>query len=236
MKIEGYNALVEYLKSDKKITLIELYENVKASRKLEVENLAQTHSIPIQHVKRRGKHQEGISALVEEEITLEEFETFIQSRREVGKSTILLLDQVQDPRNLGAIARSADAFGVDLMILPEHGGARISESAIKSSTGALSHVPLCYVTNLAHAVERLKQEGYWIYSVQMDGKSSFLTQDYSEKCAILLGSEGFGIRKKLAEKADFTVSIPMSGHVNSLNVSVAAGIILSVVHEKAQKA
>ncbi len=232
MVIEGANAVIEYIKSDKKITLIEIYENIKHSRKVQIEELAEKKGIMVKSVKKRSKNQDGITAIVDEELKLMEIEEFIHESVAKDKSIVLILDQVQDPRNLGAIIRSADAFGVDIIILPEHGSARVTDTAIKTSTGAISHIPLCYVTNLSQAMEKLKKVGYWIYSIDMVGDKTYLEEKYSAKSVILLGSEGFGIRKKVQEKADFTVTIPMSGNVNSLNVSVAAGIILSAVHEK----
>ncbi|MCX5773584.1 MAG: 23S rRNA (guanosine(2251)-2'-O)-methyltransferase RlmB [Fusobacteria bacterium] len=232
MIVEGANAVIEYIKSEKKMTLIEIYENIKHSRKIQIEELAEKKGITIQYVKKRSKNQDGITAIVDEELKLMEFEVFVHESISKNKSIVLILDQVQDPRNLGAIIRSADAFGVDIIILPEHGRARVTETTIKTSTGAISHIPICYVNNLSQAIEKLKKVGYWVYSIDTEGSKTYLEEKYSFKSVILLGSEGFGIRKKVQEKADFTVTIPMSGNVNSLNVSVATGIILSAVHEK----
>jgi 23S rRNA (guanosine2251-2'-O)-methyltransferase len=235
MIIEGMNALLEYIKSDKKVELVEIYSNININRKGRVISLCEKNGIPVKMVKKRSKNNEGIVAYIEEALNFVDLDEFIESTYTKEKCIAVLLDNVQDPRNLGAILRSADAFGVDIVIIPELGGSRVTEAAIKTSTGAASHVPICYVGNLGQAVEKLKKANFWTYGADMDGKRDYMQESYSDKTAIIVGSEGFGMRKKIKEKCDFIVNIPMSGHVNSLNVSVAASIILSAVHIKIKK-
>jgi 23S rRNA (guanosine2251-2'-O)-methyltransferase len=138
---------------------------------------------------------------------------------------VLILDGITDPHNLGAILRSADQFGVNAVIIPEHRSASAGTTIMKTSAGAAAHVPLCTVKNLNRSVEALKQEGFWVYSAEMDGTSLYKT-DFAQKSCIILGSEGKGVSRLLSEKSDHKISIPMQGHIDSLNVSVAAGIIL----------
>ena len=145
---------------------------------------------------------------------------------------IVILDGIQDPHNLGAIIRSVDAFGYDLMILPKNRSASINETVAHTSTGAIEHIKIMYVNSLNTAIDFLKDEGYWICGT--DAKGSVLTEDIDKSLnlGIIIGSEGFGMSKTLVKKSDFLISIPMCGHVNSLNASVSAGIVLKDLMRK----
>ena len=138
---------------------------------------------------------------------------------------VLILDSITDPHNTGAIIRSADQFGVDLVILPEHRGATDFEVISRTSAGASSWVKIALVPNLVRAVELLKQAGFWIYGADAGGTPA-KDLDISGKTALVMGSEGSGIARLLREKCDTIVSIPTRGKLDSLNVSVAAGILL----------
>lgn len=139
---------------------------------------------------------------------------------------ILLLDGIMDPHNLGAILRSVDAFGYDAVILPKNRSCSITETVAHISTGAIEHIRIAYVNSLSHFVERLKKEGYWICGTDAKGNTSLSEVDLNLNLAIIIGSEGFGMSRTLLKQTDFILSIPMVGHVNSLNASVSAGIIL----------
>ena len=143
-----------------------------------------------------------------------------------------MLDGIEDPHNLGAILRSADAFGVDGVIIKSRGGVGLNGTVAKVSTGAISYVKVAEVNNLTKAALKLKDAGYWI--VESDGSASLSYDEVDYHCPICLvvGSEGFGISRLLLSKADFVVKIPMKGHVNSLNASVATGILLSLISLK----
>lgn len=143
-----------------------------------------------------------------------------------NSSRVLLLDGIQDPHNLGAIIRSVDAFGYDFIILPKNRSAFINQTVAHVSTGAIEHVKIGYVNSLLSAVKELKDLGYWIVSTDASGNTLSENIDKSLKLAIIIGSEGFGISKTLLNQSDFILSIPMVGHVNSLNASVSTGIIL----------
>jgi 23S rRNA (guanosine2251-2'-O)-methyltransferase len=138
---------------------------------------------------------------------------------------VLILDSITDPHNVGAIIRSADQFGVDLVVLPEHRGATDFEVISRTSAGASSWVKIVLVTNLVRAVEQLKEAGFWVYGADAGGKpASEMT--LTGKTALVMGSEGSGMARLLREKCDAIVSIPTQGKLDSLNVSVAAGILL----------
>ena len=146
-------------------------------------------------------------------------------------SLIVILDGVTDPHNYGAILRSADQFGVDLVVSRSRRSVSESDTVARTSSGAVNFVKISVVNNLVRAVEELKKRGYWIYAADM-GDEPIFRMNLSGKTAIVMGSEGKGVSRLLAEKCDGRVSIPANGHVDSLNVSVAAGIILYEVRRQ----
>jgi 23S rRNA (guanosine2251-2'-O)-methyltransferase len=138
---------------------------------------------------------------------------------------VVVLDHIEDPHNLGAILRSADVFGVDLVIMPERRAARETDTVARASAGALAYVPVATVSNLARALEALKDKGFWTYAADMGGQS-LLTADLPRRVVLVMGSEGSGVSRLLKERCDGILSIPQHGHVDSLNVSVAAGVFM----------
>src|SRR5260370_32637275 len=141
-------------------------------------------------------------------------------------SLIVVLDGVEDPHNLGAILRTADAAGADGVVIPERRAAGITGTVVKSSAGASEHLPVAKVTNIARTLEDLKAQNIWTVGLDERGAQSYESLDYKMDCAIVLGAEGKGLHDLVARKCDFLVSIPMLGKVPSLNVSVAAGVVL----------
>lgn len=158
-------------------------------------------------------------------ITETSVQEFCSRLKEEDSSLVLVLDGITDPHNLGAILRSADQFGVDLVILPEHRSVKANETVTKVSSGAAQYVPMAVETNLRQAVDTLKGAGFWVYGADMNGENSY-TVSFPAKTAIVMGSEGNGISQLLRRNCDYMLSIPMRGHIDSLNVSVAAGILL----------
>lgn len=144
-------------------------------------------------------------------------------------SLVLILDEIQDIGNLGAILRSADAFGVDAIIYKKHHQADLlNENVIKTSTNAISYLTICEVVNLNRAVEELKNHQFWIYASCVDSDAKvYSSQDYPNKTAIIVGNENKGVSQLLQKNADIKIYIPQFGHVQSLNVSVATGILLA---------
>lgn len=137
---------------------------------------------------------------------------------------ILILDGITDPQNFGAILRVADGFGVDLVVIPEHESVGLTPAAVKASAGASEWVAVAQVTNLARAIETLKKKGFWVYAAAADGDRAD-TIDFTGKVALVMGSEGKGVRRNVLEHSDRTVSIPMFGHVDSFNVASAAAVL-----------
>ena len=148
----------------------------------------------------------------------------------------MVLDGIEDPHNLGAILRTADAAGADGAVIPERRAASITAIVAKASAGASEHLPVAKVTNIARTLEELKANNIWVVGLDERGTATYDTQDYKMDCAIVLGAEGKGLHDLVARKCDFLVSIPMLGKVPSLNVSVAAGIMLyEIVRQRGAK-
>ena len=137
---------------------------------------------------------------------------------------VLILDGITDPQNFGANLRVADGFSVDLVVIPEHESVSLTPAAVKASAGASQWVLVSEVTNLARAIELLKEQGYWVYAAAAGG-DRLDTIDFSGKVAVVVGNEGKGVRKNVLEHCDRTVSIPMFGHVDSFNVASAAAVV-----------
>ena len=147
-------------------------------------------------------------------------------------SFVVLLDHLEDPHNLGAIIRTCEAAGVDAIIMPKDRQVQINSTVMKTSAGALNNMKICMVTNLNRCIDELKDKGIWIVGTDMTDSVSYDSIDYDMPVAIIIGSEGFGISRLVREKCDFVVNIPMKGKVNSLNASVAAGILIYKIFEK----
>ena len=150
---------------------------------------------------------------------------FCKSLKEDQGALVLALDEITDPHNLGAILRSADQFSAALVIVPERRSASANETVIRISSGAAQYVTMATVPNLARELDVLKDHGFWVYGADMNGDSSY-DMKFPKRTVIVMGSEGSGMRALVRAKCDHIVSIPMSGHIDSLNVSVAAGILM----------
>jgi 23S rRNA (guanosine2251-2'-O)-methyltransferase len=171
---------------------------------------------------RRGVHQ-GVVADVEkaEDYSLDEI-----VRGASAAPLVVVLDGIEDPHNLGAILRTADAAGVDGVVIQSRRAAARDGVAAKASAGAVAHVKIAEVVNIARAVEELKEAGVWTVGLASEGPESYEAIDFTLPTAVVLGAEGAGLRRLVRERCDRLASIPMRGHVGSLNVSVAAGIVL----------
>lgn len=142
-----------------------------------------------------------------------------------GKCKIIILDHLEDPHNLGAIVRTVEASGLDGIILPINRSVSVNETVMKTSVGALYNVKICQVTNLSNTIKYLKKNGFWIYGASMEGEK-YSHVKFSDKSCLIIGNEGSGLARIVKESCDYIVSIPMNGKVNSLNASVAAGILI----------
>ncbi len=152
-----------------------------------------------------------------------DIKSWLRAKKTAKELLVLVLDHVQDPQNLGAIFRSAALFAVDLIVLPKRRSAPMNEISVRSASGALSEVPFLYASNLSAVLKLFKEHEVWVYALDMDGQS-IRTQNFSQRSAFVLGSEGSGISRLVIEESDFQIQIPTTEAVDSLNVSVTSGI------------
>src|SRR5271157_876393 len=147
-------------------------------------------------------------------------------QRKAGQSFVVVLDGIEDPHNLGALIRTADAAGADGVVIPERRAVGLTGAVVKASAGASEHLPIARVTNIARTLEELKERDLWIVGLDERGTQSYDELDYNMHCAVVLGAEGKGLHDLVRKRCDFLVSIPMLGHVPSLNVSVAGAVVM----------
>lgn len=177
-----------------------------------------------------GNHQGIIVEVAPHEYS--SVEDILKSAKGKKQPLILILDEIEDPQNFGAILRSADAFSVDGVIIKSKNQVPLNWTVAKVSTGAIEYVKVAQVSNLSNVIRTLKDNGFWIYAADGSGSDSYEKMDYSGAVALIVGSEGRGISQLVMKNSDFIIKIPMSGHVNSLNVSVSTGILLSRIRNK----
>ena len=227
MKTEGRNAVFELLKTGKNIEKIMLEKEPQGSLK-SIFAEARKRNIKVQFVDRRtldktseeGMNQ-GVIAFSSDFVysSLDE----IISAREENRGFVVLCDGIEDVHNLGSIIRVADCAGADGVVIPSNNSASVTDAVIRISAGAVNHIRVAKVNSINRAVDRLKQENYWVYALEADGTDIYKS-DFSGNVALVVGGEDCGVKRLTREKCDFIVSIPLKGKVNSLNASVALGI------------
>ena len=198
-------------------------EKIKELARIKKVNISWTPKTELNKLTENGVHQ-GFMARVSE-FAYADLASLLPELAEKAEATILILDELTDPHNLGSIARTADATGVDAIIIPKHRAVGITPTAVKASTGALQHVPVVRVTNLSQTLDKLKSAGFWIFGTDMDG-TVYNKWNTKGKIALIIGNEGHGIGQNLKKQVDEMITIPMVGHVQSLNASVAASILM----------
>ncbi|MBQ0009473.1 MAG: 23S rRNA (guanosine(2251)-2'-O)-methyltransferase RlmB [Firmicutes bacterium] len=179
---------------------------------------------------RGGNHQGIVVEVAPHEYS--SLDEIIVSAKKSEHPLILILDEIEDPHNFGAILRSCDAFGVNGVIIKSRNQVPLNMTVAKVSTGAIEYVKVAEVANIVSAINKLKDNGFWIYTADGSGKDDYQKLDYSGPVALVVGSEGHGASRLVMENSDFIIKIPMKGHVNSLNVSVSVGILLSRIVNK----
>jgi len=220
MLIYGKNVVKEYLTSNNKIYQVYAYKEFDDK---EILNRLKNNKITLLEKyeldkKVKGNHQ-GIILEVED-FKYTDINDII---KENGR--IVMLDHIEDPHNFGAIIRTCEAAGIDGIIIPKNRSVEVNETVIRTSVGASNYMKIALVTNLSSTIKYLKDKGYWFIGTDMDG-NNYRELDYSGSVCLVIGSEGNGISRIIKESCDFIATIPMKGKVNSLNASVAAGIII----------
>jgi len=240
--IFGRNAVLELLRSDRAVDKVFVKKADRSDKISEIIRLASKRKVAISYVDpikldkmSSGANHQGVVASVpmKEYATVDDILEFAEQRGE--KPFIVIADGILDPHNLGAMIRAAECCGVHGVIIPKHRAAGLTGVAVKSSAGAIEHVLIAKVTNLASTVEMLKDRGLWIYAVEIGGEP-YYDCDMDRAAAFILGGEDEGVSRLLREKSDYIVSIPMYGKINSLNVSAAAAVVMSeCAHQRNKK-
>ena len=221
MIVFGKNVATEIINSGVKINKVILSNNFNDKELLDYIN---TNNIKKEYIdknvmdkKYKGNHQ-GIVLDIEDYKYYKLEDCF-------DSNFVVILDQLEDPHNFGAIIRTCEAAGVDYIIIPSKRSVEINSTVMKVSAGALNNMKIIETSNLNSAIDKLKDNGYWVYATDMDGEN-YTDVSYDAKTALVIGAEGSGISRLISEKSDFIISIPMTGKINSLNASVAAGIVI----------
>ncbi len=228
----GIRAIMETIDSGKEIEKILFKKGLQGDLYQELFSIVRRHDIPFQYVpiqkidRITRKNHQGVIAFVSP-ITYHNLEQVVPALYENGKTPlILVLDQVTDVRNFGAIARTAECAGVDAIVIPMKGGAMATADAVKTSAGALNRIPVCRINSLAQGVDYLQKSGMQVIAATEKAAETFFTADLTSPTVIVMGGEESGVTPDILRVADKLVKIPMRGKTASLNVSVAAGLLI----------
>ena len=232
LTIEGRNAVIEAFRSGKTIDKVFILDGCQDGPIQTVKREAKKHDCIVQFVKKErldqlsetGHHQ-GVIAYAAAYNYAEVEDILALAREKNEPPFIFLLDKIEDPHNLGAIIRTAEAAGAHGVIIPKRRSASLSFTVAKTSAGAVEFMHVARVTNIPQTIDELKKRGVWVYCADMDGEP-FYKSNLKGAIALVIGSEGNGVGRLVKEKCDVTLSMPMKGKINSLNASVAAGILM----------
>lgn len=231
--ILGRNAVIEALKSDRTIECLYVSKgDLEGSIKVAL-GLAKDKGVVVKEADRRkldtmceGLNHQGIVAKVTPFKYCEVNDILEFAEKKEEKPFIVILDEIEDPHNLGSIIRTAELCGVHGIIIPKRRSVGVTSTVYKCSAGAIEHMKIAKVTNINATIDMLKEKGIWIYGADIDGRDYSYKTDFSGACALIIGSEGKGISNLTLKKCDLLVKIPMVGKINSLNASVAGGIMM----------
>lgn len=231
--IIGRQPVLEALKSHQPIEQILILHGASGSHIDQIKQLARKLAV---HVKETDKNKfaelagstqaQGVIAIIDSYRYVEVEEILAVSQRKKEPPFILILDEIEDPHNLGALIRSAECAGVHGVIIPLHNAASVNSTVVKTSAGATAHLPIARVINIGQTLDELKKAGVWIVGTEMESDKLYYEHDYGGALAIVIGNEGKGIRRLVKEKCDFLVKIPMHGKIESLNASVAGALVM----------
>ena len=232
-QIEGRNSVIELLKSGKDINKIFIQRGEKHGSIVEIIKLAKKNKILISEIDKlkldkmsQTHNHQGVIAIVPPYEYCDVDDILELARKKEEDPFILLLDEIEDPHNLGSIIRTAECSGVHGIIITKRRSAAVNSTVNKSSAGAVQYMKIARVNNLNETIKYLKERNVWIYGTDAKGTSYYNEQDYKGGVGIVIGSEGFGMNRLVKENCDFLIKIPMKGQINSLNASVSAGIIM----------
>ena len=231
--IVGRHPVLESLQSDSPPEKIYILFGTRGSAIQQIEKLAKRQGVPVKELDRRhfleissDPNAQGVLATIGTKQYVDIDALFQTAAAKKEPPFFLILDEIEDPHNVGALIRTAECAGVHGVILPKHHAASLNETVARTSAGASLHLPAAKVTNIATTLEELRTRGVWIVGTELQGEKAFDEMDYTGPIAIVVGNEGKGIRRLVKEKCDFLVKIPMYGKIGSLNASVAGGLVL----------
>jgi 23S rRNA (guanosine2251-2'-O)-methyltransferase len=223
----GINPVREALRARRAMDKVLIAKGTSSPRMQEIIDLCREQSVPVRFEARENLDRAGKGVSHQGVIAFGAVRGFVDLKDVIsGANLLVVLDGVEDPHNLGAIIRTAHAAGANALILPERRSASLTETVGRAAAGALEYLPVARITNVSQTLERMKKEGFWIYGLDEGGSALYSELDYARPTAIVLGGEGKGLHQAVRKHCDELVRIPMAGAVSSLNVSVAAGIVL----------
>ena len=229
----GRNAVTEALRAGRGINKILLADGDREGQVSEIVALAKERGIILQFVERSkiesvagGLRHQGVMAYVAP-VAYAELEDILRKAEEAGEPPfLLLLDELEDPHNLGALLRTADATGVHGVLIPKRRSVPLTATVAKTSAGAVEYVPVARIGNISQTLKNLKEKGFWVAGADMDGSQNYYEADLTGPLVLVVGSEGKGMGRLTKEQCDFIVKMPMVGKINSLNASVAGSILM----------
>ena len=229
----GRNAVTEALKSGRGINKLWIASGDREGSVSEIAALAKERGIVMQYVERAkiesfagGHRHQGVLAYVAP-VPYAELDDILKAAEAKGEAPFLvLLDELEDPHNLGALLRTADATGVHGILIPKRRSVSLNATVAKTSAGAVEYVPVARIGNIAQTLKKLKEKGFWVAGADMDGETAYYEADLTGPLVLVVGSEGRGMSRLTKEACDFIVSMPMVGRINSLNASVAGSILM----------
>ena len=232
-QIEGRNSVRELLSSNKDINKIFIQKGEKHGSINEIISIAKQKTVVIVEVDKakldnmsQTKNHQGVIAIVPpfEYCEVEDILKIAKDKNE--EPFIIILDEIEDPHNLGSIIRTAECCGVHGIIIPKRRAVQVNSTVLKTSAGAVEHISIARVNNINDTIAYLKENDVWIYGTDMQAKTLYNEQNYSGGVAIVIGNEGKGMSRLVKENCDILIKIPMKGKINSLNASVSAGIVM----------
>ena len=240
MKVEGRNSVYELLKTDKEIDKILVQKDLKDDASKRLINVIRSHKVKLQQVDKyviekesESKRHQGFIAYVSD-YKYFDIEDILETVTEEN-ALVVILNEILDPHNLGSIIRVCECVGANGLIIGKDRSASVSDTVMRISAGALNHVKVAKVTNINQAIDKLKDNGFWVYGAETGGQEIYKA-DLTGKICLVIGGEDSGVKRLTKEKCDSIISIPMFGKVNSLNASVACGVaVYEVVRQRLNK-
>lgn len=230
--IVGRNAVLEALRAQSEIDSVMVAKGDRQGSIAKIVAICRERGIPVKEVSpeklahlAQGEAHQGVAAVIAAVSYVQLADILAKAKEEGTSPFVIIADGIEDPHNLGALIRTAEAAGAHGIVIPKRRSASVTAAVYKASAGACAHLPVARVANIATALDELKQNGVWIYGADMGG-SMWCEQDYSGGVGLVIGSEGEGLSRLVKDKCDFIISLPMLGKVSSLNASVAGGILM----------